>query len=373
MVGNWRQPLLLALLGALAACGGNDAAPADGNEAATSNAAAAGKSTLALSAAELSRIGVTFAPVESVSELPVATVPATLAPPPNARVAVAAVIPGVVTRTMVVEGDSVRAGQPLATVAAREMFTLAAGIDQASARVAVARANDRRLGQLAREGVIAGARADEARAALREAEAELNEQRRIVRLVNGSPNRGSYTLTAPIAGKITSATITTGSPVSEATSAYVIDAQGRYELTAQLPERLLGQVRPGMTVRVPSAAGDDIRGDVTSVGTVIDPQTRSATLRARIPASAGVVSGRAVSATLFAPAPGGAIAVPAGAVIDVDGKPSVFVRTPQGAAVRTVATGDRADGRIVIRSGLRAGEQIAVAGVSELKSIAGQN
>ncbi|MCC2981206.1 efflux RND transporter periplasmic adaptor subunit [Sphingomonas sp. IC4-52] len=374
MVGNWRQPLLLALLGTLAACGGNEAVPAGDNLAATSNAAAAAKPPLALSAAEFARIGVTFAPVESVSELPVATVPATLAPPPNARVAVAAVIPGVVTRTMVVEGDSVRAGQPLATVAAREMFTLAAGIDQAAARVAVARANDRRLGQLAREGVIAGSRADEARAALREAEAELNEQRRIVRLVNGSPNRGSYTLTAPIAGKITSATITTGSPVSEATSAYVIDAQGRYELTAQLPERLLGQVRPGMKVRVPASSGEDVRGEVTSVGTVIDPQTRSATLRARLPASAGVVSGRAVSATLYAPAAdGGAIAVPAAAVTDVDGKPSVFVRTPQGAAVRTVATGDRADGRIVIRSGLRAGEQIAVAGVSELKSIAGQN
>lgn len=282
-------------------------------------------------------------------------------------------IPGVVTRTMVVEGDSVRAGQPLAIVAAREMFTLAAGIDQASARVAVARANDRRLGQLAREGVIAGSRADEARAALREAEAELNEQRRIVRLVNGSPNRGSYTLTAPISGKITAATITTGSPVSEATSAYVIDAQGRYELTAQLPERLLGQVRPGMSVRVPAASGDDVRGEVTSVASVIDPQTRSATLRARVPASAGVVSGRAVSATLYVPASDGAIAVPAAAVTDVDGKPSVFVRTPQGAAVRTVATGDRADGMIVIRSGLRAGEQIAVAGVSELKSIAGQN
>jgi cobalt-zinc-cadmium efflux system membrane fusion protein len=369
MVGNWRQPLLLALLGALAACGGNDAAPASDNEAAASNAAAAGKSPLALSAAEFARIGVTFAPVESVSELPVATVPATLAPPPNARVAVAAVIPGVVTRTMVVEGDSVRAGQPLATVAAREMFTLAAGIDQASARVAVARANDRRLGQLAREGVIAGSRADEARAALREAEAELNEQRRIVRLVNGSPNKGSYTLTAPIAGKITAATITTGSPVSEATSAYVIDAQSRYELTAQLPERLLGQVRPGMTVRLPG----DVRGEVTSVGTVLDPQTRSATLRARVPASAGVVSGRAVSATLFAPAADGAIAVPSAAVTDVDGKPSVFVRTATGAAVRTVETGDRADGLVVIRSGLRAGEKIAVTGVSELKSIAGQN
>ncbi|MFZ3484909.1 efflux RND transporter periplasmic adaptor subunit [Sphingomonas sp. 3-13AW] len=372
MIRTGRWPLLLALFGALSACGDKpeSAAPEQGNAAAS---AAASTSPLALSAADFARIGVTFAPVESVSELPIATVPATLAPPPNARVAVAAVIPGVVTRTMVVEGDSVRAGQPLATVAAREMFTLAAGIDQASARVAVARANDRRLGQLAREGVIAGSRADEARAALREVEAELNEQRRIVRLVNGSPNRGSYTLTAPISGKITSATITTGSPVSEATSAYVIDAQSRYELTAQLPERLLGQVRPGMTVRLPGNAGDGIRGEVTSVGTVLDPQTRSATLRARVPASAGVVSGRAVSATLFAPAPAGAIAVPAAAVTDVDGKPSVFVRTPKGAAVRTVETGDRADGMIVIRAGLRAGEQIAVAGVSELKSIAGQN
>ncbi|HWK35892.1 efflux RND transporter periplasmic adaptor subunit [Sphingomonas sp.] len=371
MVGNRHWPLL-ALLGALAGCGGGDgtagnaAAPESANDAAP---AAAPAGTLRLTAAEAARIGVRFAAVEAVDALPIATVPATLAPPPNARVAVAAVIPGVVTRTLVVEGDSVRAGQPLAVIAAREMFTLAAGIEQASARVAVARANERRLGQLAREGIIAGARADEARAALREASAELNEQRRIVRLVNGAPEKGSYTLTAPIAGKITTASIQTGSPVSEATSAYVIDAASRYELTAQLPERLIGQVRPGMAVRLPG----DVRGEVTSVGSVIDPHTRSATLRARIPAGEGVVSGRAVPATLFAPAPAGAIVVPAAAVVDVDGKPSVFVRTADGVAVRAVETGDQADGGVVIRAGLRPGDRIAVAGMSELKSIAGQD
>lgn len=366
MYRNRHLPLL-ALLAVLTGCSGGEGNA--GNAAAEATKPALPPGVLALSTAEMTRLGIRFAPVESVSELPIATVPATLAPPPNARVAVAAVIPGVVTRTLVVEGDTVRKGQPLAVIAAREMFSIAAGLEKASARVAMARANDRRLSQLAGEGVIAGARADEARAARREAEAELNEQRRVVRLVNGSPATGSYTLTAPIAGKITSASIQTGSPVDEATSAYVIDAVSRYELTAQIPERLLGQVSPGMVVRLPG----DVRGEVTSVGTVLDARTRSATLRARVPAGAGIVSGRALPATLFAPAPAGTITVPAGAVVELDGKPCVFVRTTKGVAVRAVQTGPQADGRIAIREGLRAGEQIATTGLSELKSIAGQD
>ena len=166
---------LAALLCAVAACSGGAAddgadAAAAGNAASAPAAPPAG--TIALSEDQIARIGVRFATIEAVTDLPIATVPATVAPPPNARVAVAAVIPGVVTRTLVVEGQSVRRGQALAVVTAREMFTIAAGIDQASARVAAASANDRRLAQLAEEGVIAGARAEEARAALREAEAE---------------------------------------------------------------------------------------------------------------------------------------------------------------------------------------------------------
>lgn len=358
---------LAVLLCALAACSGgasDEATPGDETRASASAAAPAG--TIALSDDEMARIGVRFATIETVADLPIATVPATVAPPPNARVAVAAVIPGVVTRTLVVEGQSVRRGQALAVVTAREMFTIAAGIDQASARVAAASANDRRLAQLAEEGVIAGARAEEARAALREAEAELREQRRIARLVNGAPEQGTYTLTAPIAGTITSAAIQTGSPVDEATAAYVIDAVSRYELTAQLPERLIGRVRPGMAVRLPG----DVRGEVTSVAGVIDPETRSATLRARIPAGPGIVSGRALPATLLAAAPAGAIAAPAAAVTDIDGRQTVFVRTAQGAAARTVEVGDTADSRTVILSGLKAGDQVAVGGISELKSLA---
>jgi cobalt-zinc-cadmium efflux system membrane fusion protein len=364
MLGNRLLPMLV-LIAALGACAGGETEKPT-NEA--SGEPKAASDVLALSAAELSRLGVEFATIEAAQHMPIATVPGSLAPPPNARVAVAAVIPGVVTRTLVVEGDTVRVGQPLAVIAARELITLGAGIEQAAARVEVARASDRRIGQLASEGVIAGARADEARAALREAEAELNEQRRIVRLVNGTPGQGSYTLTAPIAGKITTASIQTGSPISDSTAAYVIDAASQYELTAQLPERLLGQVHPGMSVRLPG----DVKGEITSVGTVLDPQTRSATLRARIPPGPGVVSGRSLPVTVLAPAAEGAALVPAGAVLDVNGKPSLFVRTAQGLAVRPVTVGDQADGSVVIRSGVRAGEQVVIVGMSELKAIAGQ-
>ncbi len=365
-MSDYRLMPALALLGALTACApGDENARNEGGQATSS----AQNGATTLNAAELERIGVRFASAETANEIPIATVPATLAPPPNARVAVAAVIPGVVTRTLVVEGDNVRQGQPLAVVAARELFTLGAGIEQAAARTEFARANDRRLSQLAREGVIAGSRADEARAALREAEAELNEQHRIVRLVNGAPGKGSYTLTAPIAGKITTASIQTGSPVSESTAAYVIDAVSRYELTAQLPERLLSEVRPGMAVQLPG----DIRGEVTSVASVLDVETRSARLRARVPAGPGVISGRALPATILAPAPAGSLVVPAAAVVDVNGKPTIFVRNARGVVPRPVSVGTPADGRILVRSGLRAGEQIAISGLSELKAIVGQD
>ncbi|MBY8824427.1 efflux RND transporter periplasmic adaptor subunit [Sphingomonas colocasiae] len=357
----------LGLLTLLAACSAEpEAEPVNG----TANAAMPVRpGALNLSAEQMAWIGVRFAAAETATEIAIGTVPVTVAPPPNARVAVAAIIPGVVTRTLVVEGDSVRAGQPLAVVAARELLTLGAGVEQASARVAVARANDGRLGQLAREGIIAGARADEARAALREAQAELNEQRRIVAMVNGSPASGTYTLTAPIAGRVTSTAIQTGSPVDGTTAAYVIDAASRYELTAQLPERLIGQIRPGMAVQM----GDGVRGTVSSVGAVVDPQTRSAVLRAAIPAAPGIVSGRSTSATLLGPAPMGAVIVPAGAVIDIDGRPTIFVRTDKGVAARTVEAGEKAGDRAVIFKGLRAGERVATSGTSELKSLAGQN
>jgi cobalt-zinc-cadmium efflux system membrane fusion protein len=217
---------------------------------------------------------------------------------------------------------------------------------------------------LAREGVIAGARADEARAARRESDAELGEQRRTLALVKARSD-GTYTLVAPIAGKVTKAAIETGMPVDGASAPYVIDATDRYELTAQLPERLIGQVLAGMRVEL-----GGVGGTVTSVGSVVDPATRSASLRAKLPAAPGIVAGQVTSVTLLKPAPAGAVSVPTDAVVMMDGQPVVFVRTARGFVMRPVKNAGAAGDRSVLLSGLRAGEQVAASGTSELKALA---
>ncbi|HPU16997.1 MAG TPA: biotin/lipoyl-binding protein, partial [Polymorphobacter sp.] len=127
---------------------------------------------------QIAKLGIRFDSAVAASELPLASLPAIIALPPNARVAVAATIPGVVTQTYVVEGESVRQGQRLAEIGSREVLTMGADLARARSRLDYAAANAARLGQLSREGVIAGARADEANASLREAQVDTSESAR---------------------------------------------------------------------------------------------------------------------------------------------------------------------------------------------------
>ena len=315
---------------------------------------------------QAAQLGIRLAPAVAAEDTPLATVPAVIQPPANARVAVVATFPGVVMRTLVVEGDTVRQGQALAVISSREVLMLGADLTRANARLGVARSNAARLSQLSREGIIAGARADEASAMAVEAGADVSEKVRILRMVNGHGANGTYTLTAPIAGRVTTASIQAGGSVDGTTAPYVIDAANRYEVLGQLPERLVGLVRPGMTVRI----DPNITGRVTAVGSTIDPATRSASVKAEIAAGPGIVAGRATSLSIAGPAPAGAVAVPANAVTRVDDRTVVFVPTTGGFAMRDVTIGGTVGGQVVLLSGLAPAEQIVIAGTSALKALA---
>ena len=357
---------VIAGLGAIWCFGLRDTAapPAAVQTAAPASTDAPGHITI--SDDQIAKLGIRFDSAVAAGELPLASLPAIIALPPNARVAVAATIPGVVTQTYVVEGETVRQGQRLAEIASREVLTMGADLARAQSRLDYAAATAARLGQLSRDGVIAGARADEANASLREAQVDTDESARLLSVANASGSRGSYTLTAPIAGRITTASLQTGSSVDGTSAPYVIDAASRYEIIAQLPERLVGSVTPGMQVRLPGGVG----GTVTSVGTTIDPATRSASLKAKVSAAPGVVAGKALTIILLAKAPDGAVQVPASALTTLDGAEVVFVRGPGGVTTRKVGVGGKADGSAVILSGVRAGESVVTTGTSELKSLA---
>ena len=343
-------------------------APRGGEEPAKLAAAEASSATgtLAVDGQRAAQMGIRLTPAVAAQTTPLATIPAIIQPPANARVAVAATVPGVVTRTLVVEGDQVKAGQALAVISSREVVTMGAELTRANARLGVAQANAARLTQLSQEGVVAGARADEANALAAEARADVSEKTRALRMVNGRGEAGSYTLTAPIAGRVTTAAIQAGNPVDGASAPYVIDAADRYEVVGQIPERLMGLVRPGMPVRL----SPDIEGRIVAVGTTLDPATRSATVKAQIPARPGVVAGRATTILVSGPASQGAVAVPEAAVTEIEGRAVVFVTAPGGYAIRPVTRAGTSDGQVIVSAGLKAGEQVVTTGASALKALA---
>lgn len=351
--------ILVTALAALSACSGGSS-----DEAAPAAKASTAPGVVAVSKEQETKLGITWQPATAVTEAAIATLPGTIAPPPNARVAVTPLYPGVIRRIYVAPGDAVRAGQPLALVSSADVLSRGADLARAQAQLSVAQANAGRIGKLAREGVIAGARADEANAQLRQAQVDLSEQRRLLGMAGASGRSGTYTLTAPITGRISKMTAEAGSSIDPMQAPFVVDAAADYEVTAQVPENLLGQVHPGMTVNV-----GEVTGTISSVSQVLDPETRSAALRAKIPGGAGVVSGGSTTVQVRGTAPAGAVSVPATAVTNLNGTDVVFVRAQGGVAQRKVKLGATVDGSTLVLSGLKPGDQVASSGTSELKAL----
>lgn len=312
----------------------------------------------------------------AIANIPLGTVPGMVTLPPEARVAVTAPFPGAAVRVYVIEGQAVRQGQPLALVRAAEPVQIRGELARAQAEVGLAQARADRLGQLAAEGIIAQARADEAQAMLVQARASLAEQRRLAALAGAGPD-GTMTLRTPIGGRVAHVGVETGGPVDGMAAPFVIEASGAFQVELQLPERMAKQVRAGMPIEV-TLPGEDGSGDLVVGGQVlavapsIDPATRSVMARASIGAAPGIVSGRNVSVTVKGAGGSDGVAVPADAITRIDDADHVFVRKGKGFEPRKVSVIARSEGQAVIGEGLAAGEIVAASSVAELKAMAAE-
>ncbi|AKH42876.1 cobalt-zinc-cadmium efflux system membrane fusion protein [Altererythrobacter atlanticus] len=326
-------------------------------------------------AGEAAAMDIETAKAEAAGNMPLGSVPGTVTLPPEARVAVTAPFPGAAVQIFVIEGESVRRGQPLAVVRAAEPLRIGGDLARANSELQVAEAQAARVATLADEGIVASARADEARARLEQARATLAENRRLAALAGAGPD-GTMTLRAPITGRLSHVGVETGGPVDLAVAPFVIEAANAYRLDLSLPERLAGRVKPGMPVEVQlpgsgDAAAVTARGRIISVSPSIDPQTRSVMAKATIESVPGLVAGQNVLAAIASPAgPSEGVSVPSHAVTRIGGQPHVFVRGNGGFEPRAVTLAADAGDRAIISEGLAAGETIATSGIPELKAAA---
>lgn len=320
----------------------------------------------------LAKLEIVTAKAELARNVPLGSVPGQISLPPEARVAVTAPFPGAAVRVYVLEGQAVTRGQPLALVRASEPIQIRGELARSQAELVLAEARSKRMEQLAREGIIARARADESGAQLQQARASVAENQRLIALA-GAGGDGSMTLRAPISGRVSRVGVETGGSVSEMTAPFVVEGEGAYQVDVQLPERLARDVKPGMQIEVSLGAADDkdstASGRILSVAPSIDPTTRSVSAKASIAAASGLVAGRNVMVTISGPGKSEGVSVPSSAVTRIGGDAHVFVRSGKTYVRRKVSVVSDVGGRAVISEGLKAGEIVAASSITELKAM----
>jgi Cu(I)/Ag(I) efflux system membrane fusion protein len=117
------------------------------------------------------------------------------------------------------------------------------------------------------------------------------------------------------------------------------------------------------TVHLAALPGEYLRARVTFISPTLDELTRTARIRLEVPNPEGKLR-PGMYGTVALPVPlGEAIAVDDQAVLDSGTRQIVFVETAEGEyEPREVTLGPRADGQVVVRSGIEVGERIVTSG-----------
>ena len=375
----WRAPfvalaLLLVSAPFLTACGGDsNAAAAD---AAPRDVPVFDGGVIRFSPAWAQVSGIKSDVVATQDIQPVVGVTGTLELNELRIAAVGSRISGRVRQVHVVEGTRVEFGDPLATLDSAELGEAQAEIMAIPARARAADIDEERKRTLMSQGIASKRSAEIASSESSIAEAELMAARQRVKALGGDldgKNLGMMALTSPIAGEVINVHVFRGQAVAPSHTAFTIGDYDQLWVRLAVFERELTNIRVEDKVEVRPLATPDkvITGEVAYISRMLDPATRSAEVRVVVPNEDGQLRvGQAVNASIQASAAQRkALAVPRSAVVQVDGKPTVFVLVEDNAVVpRAIEVGARAPTVFEVKSGLQEGERVVTDGVFALKS-----
>lgn len=255
-------------------------------------------------------------------------------------------------------GDEVAAGSVLVTLSGEQQ--------QASLRAAEAAANEaeqqyRRGNELVGQQLIARAALDTLRATRDSARANVAQTRADI---------GDRTIRAPFAGVLGIRQVSTGALVTPGTPIATLDDIGAVFVDFPLPETRLSVVAPGQRVFGRSAAYPDVdfQGEVQSLDSRVDPDTRAVTVRAIFPNPDRQLRPGMLMQVRLERSSREALMVPEIAVIQV-GRDTFVYRVLEDETVEQapVVVGVRERGLTEIVDGLDDGTRIVVDGTGKLR------
>lgn len=197
-------------------------------------------------------------------------------------------------------------------------------------------------------------------AALEQARAGLQAARRNLRETQ---------VRCPFGGNVAEQMVELGQMVGPQTPLVRLVDADRLELVISVTAAELARIETGIAVELddPELPGKNFEGVVSRLGVAADEATRTFPVEVEVDGTTeGLRAGQVVRASLELARHADALAVPVDAVLSRDGQRTLVVVRDGKARELSVVTGPEIDGRVIITSGLVAGEEVVVVGGDEL-------
>jgi cobalt-zinc-cadmium efflux system membrane fusion protein len=280
-------------------------------------------------------------------------------------------VEGRVIRVLTKPGDTVRRGQSLLVIRS-PVYTLAESAEQkARSALQVAEKNLARVQRLFAEGAASQREVTEAEDTLVQAHAEYERAAADLAALGGHQDDPSpeFQLTAPINGVVISRSpaALVGAEVQPGSGVlFIIADLSQVWVLADLPERELGGVHPGLSVEVEAQAYPGVKfpGTVEYISELLDQSTRTAKLRCVVPnGQLRLKPEMFVDVTLHRPSAN--LLIPTSAVVTQGEKFFVYVEDDEKQRVytpREVILGPEVGSQVPVVKGLQGGERIVIDG-----------
>lgn len=289
---------------------------------------------------------------------------------PNQYADIAPPFDGRILRSFVQLGQSVAAGAPLFELSSPDFTDAQKAYFQARQQHQLADLNFKRQQDLMANGVGTQRELDEARtnAAIQQKEYENTlASLRLFRadaatLMLGQP----LIVRSPIPGQVIRNSIVVGQYLTDnAIPIATVAELSRVWVAGQLKEKDIRFVHPNDEVRVQVTAypGESIPGRVFHLSETVDEETKAIQALVLCPNLNRKLKPGMYATIRFIQQPQSAILIPATALLQKEEKSYVFLQTAPGHYIRrSLETGETENGRVVVRSGLKADDVIVSAG-----------
>ncbi|WP_118973783.1 efflux RND transporter periplasmic adaptor subunit [Taibaiella koreensis] len=147
---------------------------------------------------------------------------------------------------------------------------------------------------------------------------------------------------------------------------------GSVYITCDIAESQISKIKAGTacTLKFPSFPNEQFKGSIDNIADVIDNSTRMVKVRITMANNDNRIKAGMFAMVGFGINEGNNNTIPATSLVTVQGKNYVFVKKSDTRFERReVNTGQQLGDRVIVYSGLQAGESVAVTGVMQLKGL----